>query len=45
VEDTKLSAPRVTLNDFISSIERNKPTVSKDDLYKYEEWTREFGVQ
>ena len=45
VQDTKLSAPRVTLNDFISSIERNKPTVSKDDLYKYEEWTREFGVQ
>ena len=31
------------LTDFVKIIENMKPTVSKDDIQKYEQWTSEYG--
>ena len=40
-----LVAPVVTFEDFILSLQKMKPTVSKDDLKRQDEFTREFGTE
>ena len=41
----KLVAPVVTFEDFILSLQRMKPTVSKEDLKRQDEFTKEFGTE
>ena len=38
-------APVVTFEDFILSLQKMKPTVSKKDLERQEQFTREFGSE
>lgn len=33
----------VTMKDFEDALVKNNKSVSKDDLYKYEKWMKEFG--
>ena len=40
-----LVAPVVTFEDFILSLQKMKPTVSKEDLKRQEDFTREFGTE
>ena len=40
-----LIAPVVTFEDFILSLQKMKPTVSKKDLEKQEQFTKEFGSE
>ena len=40
-----LVAPVVTFEDFILSLQKMKPTVSKDDLKRQDEFTQEFGTE
>jgi vacuolar protein-sorting-associated protein 4 len=41
----KLVAPVVTFEDFILSLQKMKPTVSKEDLKRQDEFTKEFGTE
>lgn len=34
----------ISLDDFFKAVYNTKPTVSKDDLAKYEQWTKEYGI-
>ncbi|MHA1722806.1 MAG: AAA family ATPase [Candidatus Baldrarchaeia archaeon] len=34
----------VTMQDFMQSLSKIKPSVSQDEITRYEEWTREFGT-
>ena len=40
-----LVAPVVTFEDFILSLQKMKPTVSKKDLERQEQFTKEFGSE
>lgn len=40
-----LLEPLVEFKDFVKSIKSSRPTVSKDDLQRNEDWTREFGSE
>ena len=40
-----LVAPVVTFEDFILSLQKMKPTVSKADLERQEQFTKEFGSE
>ena len=40
-----LVAPVVTFEDFILSLQKMKPTVSKKDLERQEQFTQEFGSE
>ena len=33
----------IIMNDFLVAIAKIKPSVSKDDVFKYVEWTKKFG--
>jgi SpoVK/Ycf46/Vps4 family AAA+-type ATPase len=37
--------PPIVITDFYASLERARPTVSKDDLIRYEQFTKEFGEE
>lgn len=37
--------PPITIADFFASLERARPTVSQDDLAKYEQFTADFGEE
>ena len=43
MDPEKLKAPPINFDDFQEALSKTKPTVSQDDLGKYEEWTEEFG--
>lgn len=34
----------VTMQDFMQSLSKIKPSVSQDEIMRYEEWAREFGT-
>lgn len=34
----------ITANDFELAISHTSPSVSQDDIHKYEQWMREFGA-
>ena len=41
----KVLVPPIVIADFYASLERARPTVSKDDLTRYEKFTAEFGEE
>ena len=41
----QLQVPDVCMDDFRHVMVRSKGTVAKAELKRYEEWTREFGVE
>lgn len=45
VPGDKLQEPRVTLNDFLKSLQNTRPTVNAADLKKFEDFTRDFGQE
>ena len=46
IPDSKaLLPPKVIYEDFVEALKRNKATVSKNDLEKQEEFTRDFGQE
>lgn len=40
-----LVPPNITLQDFINSLQKVKPSVSPKDLTKFDQWTQEFGTE
>lgn len=40
-----LLEPPLALKDFIKAIKSSRPTVSKSDVQKSDEWTQEFGSE
>jgi SpoVK/Ycf46/Vps4 family AAA+-type ATPase len=40
-----LQVPDLTYADFERVVRKSKPSVSGDDLLRYQEWTAEFGVE
>lgn len=45
VDSDVLQEPALQVKDFIRAIKGSRPTVSKGDLVKNEEWTQEFGSE
>jgi vacuolar protein-sorting-associated protein 4 len=45
VESEQLHEPPLMLRDFEKAIATARPTVSKDDLARNAEWTKEFGSE
>ena len=45
VPGDKLLEPRVTIGDFLKSLQNTRPTVNADDLKKFEDFTRDFGQE
>jgi len=45
VDPQKLLEPPLTLKDFIKAVKNSRPTVSKEDIRKSDEWTQEFGSE
>lgn len=45
VDPDELLEPSLTLKDFERAIKNSRPTVSKEDIKKSEEWTKEFGSE
>lgn len=45
VDSDKLLEPPLTLKDFVKAVKGARPTVSKGDIEKSEEWTAEFGSE
>ena len=40
-----LAEPPLRVKDFIKAIKASRPTVSKGDLDRNAEWTKEFGSE
>ncbi|KAF2260988.1 vacuolar protein sorting-associated protein-like protein VPS4 [Lojkania enalia] len=45
LDGDQLAEPPLKVRDFVKAIKASRPTVSKDDLAKNSEWTREFGSE
>lgn len=45
VPGDKLLEPRVTLSDFLKSLQNTRPTVNADDLKRFEDFTADFGQE
>lgn len=45
VESDELLEPPLLLKDFEKAIKGARPTVSKEDLDRNSEWTKEFGSE
>ena len=45
VPGDKLLEPKVTVGDFIKSLQNTRPTVNADDLKRFEDFTRDFGQE
>ncbi len=45
VPGDKLLEPKVTVGDFIKSLENTRPTVNADDLKRFEDFTSDFGQE
>ena len=41
--DDQVQCTSINLEHFIKSLSKTKPTVGKEELFAYEEWTRQFG--
>lgn len=41
----KVVIPEITIRDFQSALSHSRPTVSKEDLKVYEDFTDEFGQE
>ncbi|PHJ18007.1 vacuolar protein sorting-associated protein [Cystoisospora suis] len=40
-----LLPPDLTMGDFTAVLRNARPSVSKEDIRKHEEWTRQYGVE
>lgn len=45
LEGDQLLEPPLKVRDFVKAIKASRPTVSKEDLTKSAEWTKEFGSE
>lgn len=45
LEGSQLAEPPLRVKDFIKAIKSSRPTVSKEDLVRSSEWTKEFGSE
>jgi vacuolar protein-sorting-associated protein 4 len=45
VETEQLLEPPLQVKDFVKAIKASRPTVSKEDLDRNSEWTKEFGSE
>ncbi|KAH0609441.1 uncharacterized protein H6S33_012927 [Morchella sextelata] len=45
VDPNELQEPALVLKDFVKAINNSRPTVSKEDVKKSDEWTQEFGSE
>ena len=45
IEAEKLQEPPLVLKDFVNAIKASRPTVSRADLERSQEWTAEFGSE
>jgi len=45
VPEEQLCDAPVEMTHFVSCLRNTRPTVSKDDLTKYEKWTEDFGQE
>lgn len=45
IEGDRLLEPPLRAKDFINAVKNTKPSVSKDDISKNDEWTKEFGSE
>lgn len=45
VETKELLEPIVDFKDFVKSVKASRPTVSKEDLNRNADWTKEFGSE
>ena len=43
IEDTSIAARAATQDDFLNAIESINPSVSDDEIEKYDNWNEEFG--
>jgi len=43
LDDPDIKARAVTLNDFLSSFEKIKPSVAPEELLRHRDWAEEFG--
>ena len=41
----KVLVPPIVVEDFHASLQRARPTVSKEDLIRYEDFTKDFGEE
>lgn len=45
VDPDKLMEPPLTMKDFIKAVKNSRPTVSKEDIKKSDDWTKDFGSE
>lgn len=45
VDPDKLMEPPLTMKDFVKAVKNSRPTVSKEDIQKSNDWTRDFGSE
>jgi len=45
VDPEMLMEPPLTMKDFVKAVKNSRPTVSKEDIKKSDEWTRDFGSE
>jgi len=45
LEGDQLAEPPLRVKDFVKAIKASRPTVSKEDLNRSAEWTKEFGSE
>jgi vacuolar protein-sorting-associated protein 4 len=45
LDGSQLAEPPLRVKDFIRAIKASRPTVSKEDLNRSSEWTKEFGSE
>lgn len=45
VETEELLEPIVDFKDFVKSVKSSRPTVSREDLTRNADWTKEFGSE
>jgi vacuolar protein-sorting-associated protein 4 len=45
IDGDQLAEPPLRLKDFVKAIKGSRPTVSKEDLTRNADWTKEFGSE
>lgn len=45
LDGAQLAEPPLRVKDFVKAIKASRPTVSKEDLNRNSEWTKEFGSE
>jgi vacuolar protein-sorting-associated protein 4 len=45
LDGDQLAEPPLRVKDFMKAIKASRPTVSREDLVRNSEWTKEFGSE